>query len=464
MILFLFFCLFGFSLPYFDRLLIKNDFSKRYSDLRVSGQLEISHFFFKLTTERFNRRLTSFGHRFSTFSGIFYRIGTCFVLILFVISIPFLWFQIFKILSSSTSSPPDAELIVPGVNRPLSHVIHVLFAIIISVVLHEIGHAFACIAEGGSIHHVGVLSFAVLPGAFVNMDLERVANWGRVRIFCAGIWHNILICAICLLLRHEEINLTGVLFEKEKGLTVTYIDSSSSISGSYGLQRGDVIISANEFAFSDHSFADSMVQIRNSSQTGFCENMSNLESPSSQDCCHEESLTDLCFRGEGFQVCLHARSIFESSQSYCHADSDCADGFSCLVPKVNEEIHERLVIIERDTHEHTVLFVGDPFELIKTVSISPLVPKYFISAAFVEFQIKLLEYIFNISLALAFFNSLPSVALDGNLIVSSLVDILLPLESQKDKNLLLRVVTVTIGTFSLGMYLLLQFIFFALHN
>lgn len=70
-----------------------------------------------------------------------------------------------------------------------------------------------------------------------------------------------------------------------------------------------------------------------------------------------------------------------------------------------------MVIIERNTHEHTVLFVGDPFELIKTVSISPLVPKYFISAAFFDFQIKLLEYIFNISLALAFFNSLPSVAL-----------------------------------------------------
>ena len=116
-------------------------------------------------------------------------------------------------------------------NRPFSHVVHVLLAIVVSVVLHEIGHALACIAEGGSIHHVGVLSFAVLPGAFVNMDLERVAHWGRVRIFCAGIWHNILICAVCLLLRHEEINLSGVLFEKDQGLSVTSIDSSSSISG-----------------------------------------------------------------------------------------------------------------------------------------------------------------------------------------------------------------------------------------
>ena len=118
-------------------------------------------------------------------------------------------------------------------NRPLSHSIHVLFAIIISVVLHEIGHALACIAENGSILHVGILSVAVLPGAFVNMDLERVANWGRVRIFCAGIWHNLIICAICLLLRHEEISLTGLLFEKDKGLSVTYIDSSSSISGNF---------------------------------------------------------------------------------------------------------------------------------------------------------------------------------------------------------------------------------------
>ena len=152
--------------------------------------------------------------------------------------------QIFKTLSSTSASTPDTELIVPGVNRPLSHIIHVLFAIIISVVLHEIGHALACIAEGGSINHVGVLSFAVLPGAFVSMDLERVPNWGRVRIFCAGIWHNLLICAFCLLLRHEEMNLTNVLFEKDQGLSVTYIDSSSSISG----------IAANSSYFSTRSF------------------------------------------------------------------------------------------------------------------------------------------------------------------------------------------------------------------
>ena len=107
MILLLLFCLLGFSLPYLDRILINNDFSKvrksrkrgwndrlqRYSDLRVSGELEISHFFFKLTTERFNRRLTSIGHRFSSFSGLFYRIGTCFVLVLSALSIPFLLFQ-----------------------------------------------------------------------------------------------------------------------------------------------------------------------------------------------------------------------------------------------------------------------------------------------------------------------------------------------------------------------------------
>ena len=87
--------------------------------------------------------------------------------------------------------------------------------------------------------------------------------------------------------------------------------------------------------------------------------------------------------------------------------------FPHLFLRVNEELHERLIVIERNTHQHTVLFAGDPFELVKSVSISSFVPKYFISAAFAEFQIKLLEYIFNISLALAFFNSLPSIAL-GN--------------------------------------------------
>ena len=70
--------------------------------------------------------------------------------------------------------------------------------------------------------------------------------------------------------------------------------------------------------------------------------------------------------------------------------------------------------------------------------------------------IKLIEYIFNLSLALAFFNSLPCIFLDGNLIGSTLVDIFIP--DNKDTNLLVRVSMITIGTFLIFIFLLLQII------
>jgi len=91
--------------------------------------------------------------------------------------------------------------------------------------------------------------------------------------------------------------------------------------------------------------------------------------------------------------------------------------------------------------------------------VSPFVARYstfLLGGAVPSAILKLAEYIFNLSLALAFFNSLPCIFLDGNLIGATLIDIIIP--TNQDRNLLVRIALVTIGTFLIFVYLLVQII------
>ena len=112
-------------------------------------------------------------------------------------------------------------------------------------------------------------------------------------------------------------------------------------------------------------------------------------------------------------------------------------------------------VFESNSNPSKVLFLGDPYELLQSLSVSPYVPRYrLLSAAFPPILLKLAEYVFNLSLA--FFNALPCIFLDGNLIGVTLVDIAIP--NNSDRNLLVRIALVTIGTFLIAVFLLVQLI------
>jgi membrane-associated protease RseP (regulator of RpoE activity) len=117
----------------------------------------------------------------------------------------------------------------------------------------------------------------------------------------------------------------------------------------------------------------------------------------------------------------------------------------------------RIGLFTSNSNSDKVLFLGDPYELLQSVSVSPYVSRYGIfPASFPPIMLKLAEYVFNLSLALAFFNALPCIFLDGNLIGATLVDIAIP--DNSDRNLLVRIALVTIGTFLIAVFLLVQLI------
>lgn len=76
-----------------------------------------------------------------------------------------------------------------------------LLGLALGIPLHELGHAFACIAGGGRVFEMGVMTQFLLPGAYVLLDMEEIKNrFHRAQVHAAGVEMNFLLAGIFLLL------------------------------------------------------------------------------------------------------------------------------------------------------------------------------------------------------------------------------------------------------------------------
>ncbi|MDO9550161.1 MAG: site-2 protease family protein [Methanoregula sp.] len=98
---------------------------------------------------------------------------------------------------------PQNILLLPGVNEYVPSTFAVWLAFIITIVVHEFGHAILCRVEGIKVRTMGAL-IAVIPiGFFVEPDeeeLEKMQGMPKVRMFGAGITNNLVVGFSCFVL------------------------------------------------------------------------------------------------------------------------------------------------------------------------------------------------------------------------------------------------------------------------
>lgn len=149
--------------------------------------------------------------------------------------------------SAPASSSMDLTPVLPGVNIPLSDLPFYLSTLVICGVLHEFGHALAASWEGVRINKVGAFVVIIFPGAYVDLSsevLSKISPWRRIKIFSAGIWHNLVIAgAAWALLLADPVVLTPVF---RAGVSVVSVVPDSGADGPSGLWSGDEILSVNE--------------------------------------------------------------------------------------------------------------------------------------------------------------------------------------------------------------------------
>jgi membrane-associated protease RseP (regulator of RpoE activity) len=98
---------------------------------------------------------------------------------------------------------PQNILLLPGINEYVPSTFAVWLAFVITIAVHEFGHAILCRVENIKVRSMGAL-IAVIPiGFFVEPDeeeLEKTQGMPKVRMFGAGITNNLVVGISCFVL------------------------------------------------------------------------------------------------------------------------------------------------------------------------------------------------------------------------------------------------------------------------
>lgn len=379
--------------------------------------------------------------------------------------------------SAAQSSGLGIELMLPGVNLPLDEIGYYVGALAVCTVLHELGHAAAAVLVDVPITAFGFQLFAVFPMAYTELASEKLYTlrlWHKLRVLCAGIWHNMLLAAAAWTM----LTALGVLllpwFTIGDGVIVTHVQRNSLLSGERGLQVNDVVRFVNGCAVRDRDAwyaclwrtireppaycvdSDYILQHDESVPAAF--RVGTGANHNLVECCNPSSPMNVCFEHAADDelnnelaeipqhVCLHARRAIEKSRGFCGAHAaeqearssnnlvsgsplaaaHCVDSF-CLRPQLGNGT--TILQIVRDRRHASasaaggdMLYIGHPADISRTVRVSEFVPKVrWLRPGLADGLARLLRYVVVFSLGLAVVNVLPCYAFDGQHIVSALV-------------------------------------------
>lgn len=63
---------------------------------------------------------------------------------------------------------------------------------------HELGHAVSAVSENIRVLGFGVIILFLIPAAYVDLPTDQLktkSNLQKLRVFSAGVWHNIILAA-----------------------------------------------------------------------------------------------------------------------------------------------------------------------------------------------------------------------------------------------------------------------------
>ena len=107
----------------------------------------------------------------------------------------------------SVLETPSVSIIIPGVEMPGSAIyvpfVYGIIALMTVLVVHEFSHGVQAVGEKISIKSIGLLLFAIIPGAFVEPDedeLKAAKRISKLRVYAAGSVANISLAVIAILL------------------------------------------------------------------------------------------------------------------------------------------------------------------------------------------------------------------------------------------------------------------------
>ena len=153
-------------------------------------------------TEKFKNFIKRMANLSPKFWKWFMNIG---IVISYIAMIYITWTLVSSL--SSMLETPSVSLVIPGVEMPGSSIYvplgYGLIALATVLIVHEFSHGILAIVEKINVKSVGLMLFAILPGAFMEHDEEEMKEAkksSKLRIYAAGSMANITLAVIALLI------------------------------------------------------------------------------------------------------------------------------------------------------------------------------------------------------------------------------------------------------------------------
>lgn len=212
------------------------------------------------------QRLRGLISRISNFSLTFWRwymnVG---IVVAFLAMIFITWTLISSL--PSVFEAPAVSIVIPGVDMPGSTIyvpfLYGLIALATVLVVHEFSHGVQAVGEKISIKSIGLLLFAIIPGAFVEPDEEELKvakRSSRLRVYAAGSVANITLAIIAILL--VSLVSAGIPnYFAEDGIAIDRIVSDSPSDGV--LKEGMVLEAIDNHKINDSASYVNVVSLYN---------------------------------------------------------------------------------------------------------------------------------------------------------------------------------------------------------
>ncbi|MDD1699353.1 MAG: site-2 protease family protein [Methanoregula sp.] len=151
-----------------------------------------------------------FFDKFAVFRTFFRIYGTAGVIAVIIVSV-FITLMLFVSVRYTLIVQPEPTgiykpqniLLLPGINEYVPSTLAVWLAFIITIAVHEFGHAILCRVENIKVMTMGALVAVIPIGFFVEPDeeqLDRTKGMAKVRMFGAGITNNLVVGFSCFVL------------------------------------------------------------------------------------------------------------------------------------------------------------------------------------------------------------------------------------------------------------------------
>jgi S2P endopeptidase len=347
-------------------------------------------------------------------------------------------------------------MLVPGVNVPTTDLPFMIVALFLCAVIHEFGHAVAAAVDKIQTDSVGFNLFLIFPSAYVvlpSSDLQRASFFGKLRIYCAGAWHNVVLClfAVVIIIFCCSPGWPSSLIESNgayihRGVFIESVSEESPLRQLLMEERSlPYITGVGDCPVVDHStWTSCLTQIMNTNY-GYCvpyrKVIDGYEHHGDQ-CCSEMHNRQLCFSMSNpvfsnekriDKACLIAREV--TNHPPCPKECASRDHI-CITPDQENEskdVHHsrehllriRLLETEESGEDKDVIYYGTIPSLYQQIQVSNYRVKHpfngtlsLNSIAIVE---KICRYTFALSSALALLNLAPVYMLDGSKIYETLL-------------------------------------------